>query len=137
MGNKHIKEIRDGKKLLAIFYSKKLRADGVRFLTPLHFPLQIGLLEHKHGKKVDLHRHPDLRYRVNTTQEMLYIEKGSADVAVTNNRWKVIGELTLTKGDFILFVAGAHSVNIAQGSRIIEVKQGPYPGDKRAKILKK
>jgi len=42
----------------------------------------------------------------------------------------------LKAGDFMLSVAGGHAFSIEKGSRLIEVKQGPYPGDKRAKVFK-
>jgi len=134
--DKNIREIKDGEKVLAIVYSKKLKAEGARFLTPESYPLQVGLLEHKDGKDVPLHRHPLFAYNVTNTQELLYIERGSAEIVVTDDDWKEIGKTKLGKGDFILFVAGGHKVDIGKGSRIIEVKQGPYPGDKVAKIFK-
>lgn len=132
-----ITEIKNGKKTLAICFSKKLKADGVKFLTPLHYPLQIGLIEHKNGKMVPGHIHRDLKYNVNTTQEFLYVEKGKIEIEIFTKKWKKICAFKMTKGDFVLFVNGGHSVNIHKDSRIIEVKQGPYPGDKKAKIFQK
>ena len=137
MGNKDVLEIKDKDKTLALVFSKSIKANGVRFLTPTSYPLQIGLLEHKEGRNVPMHIHRNLRYKVNTTQEFLYIEKGRADITVVDRKWNLIKELTLTTGDFVLFVAGGHGVNIHKGTRIIEIKQGPYPGDKKAKIFKK
>lgn len=133
----NIMEIKDKNKILALFFTNKLKADGVRFLTPSSYPLQIGLLEHKNGRDVPPHKHRDLKYNVNTTQEFLYIEKGRADIKVFNNKWQQIKKLTMGKGDFILFIKGGHSVKIHKNTRIIEIKQGPFPGDKKAKIFKK
>lgn len=133
----NILEIKDKNKTLALFYSAKLKADGVRFLTPPNYPLQVGLLEHKNGRNVPPHQHRDLKYNVNTTQEFLYLEKGQADVVIYNKKWAKIKNITMKKGDFILFVSCGHSVKIYKNSRIIEIKQGPFPGDKKAKIFKK
>ena len=137
MENDGILEIKDKGKILALVFLKKIRANGVRFLTPIDYPLQVGLIEHKDGRKVPLHIHRNLRYKVNTTQEMLYIEKGKADVIIVDRKWNPVKEITLTAGDFVLFVGGGHGVNIHKSTRIIEIKQGPYPGDKKAKIFKK
>ncbi len=137
MKNNDILEIKDKGKTLALVFSKNLKADGIKFLTPVSYPLQIGLLEHKEGKNVPMHIHRDLLYKVNTTQEFLYIEKGKVDVTIVDRKWNPVKEVTLTTGDFVLFVAGGHGVNIHKGTRIIEIKQGPYPGDKKAKIFKK
>ncbi|MBU0647220.1 hypothetical protein KKC67_00905 [Patescibacteria group bacterium] len=124
---------------LAIFFSKKIKAEkGICFLTPENYPLQIGLLEHKNGRQVPPHKHRDLNYNVKTSQEFIYIEKGEdVVVKIFNSRWKEIDKINMSAGDFILFVSGGHSLDIPTGCRLIEVKQGPYPGDKLAKIFKK
>ncbi len=138
MENKHITEVKHGGKTLALIFSKKIKAGekGINFLTPLDYPLQIGLLEHKNGRNVPFHIHRDFKYKVNTTQEFLYIEKGRADISVSDKKWNVVKTATLRAGDFVLFVSGGHKVDIHKGSRIIEIKQGPYPGDAKAKIFK-
>lgn len=137
MKDKHTREISHKGKTLAIVFSKNLPADGVRFLTPTHYPLQIGLMEHKNGKNVPLHIHRDMKYNVNTTQEFLYVIKGSADITIATLKWETVEKFKLRAGDFVLFVCGAHGVDIKKGSRLIEVKQGPYPGDDYAKRFKK
>lgn len=135
-GNKGIVEVKDGKNTIALFYSKKLRADGVRFLTPENFPIQIGLLEHRDGKIVPMHRHRDFSYKIKTSEELLYVEKGKIEVTIANRLWKILAKKILQSGDFVLFTGAAHSVKLYPGSRVFEIKQGPYPGDSKAKIYK-
>ncbi len=135
----NIREIKDKHhKTVALFYSKELSADGsIKFLTPQSYPLQIGLIEHRDGKKVRPHIHRDLFYDVNTTQEFIYVEKGSGIlVTIFDTDWAEIEKLTMSSGDSILFVGGGHSLDIPAGCRLFEVKQGPYPGDAQAKIFK-
>jgi len=133
------REIKDkNNKIVAHFFPKTLSADGsIKFLTPQTYPLQIGLIEHRDGKKVRPHIHRDLFYDVNTTQEFIYVEKGE-NIAITifDLDWAEIEKLTMSSGDSILFVGGGHSLDIPPGCRLFEVKQGPYPGDKEAKIFK-
>ena len=136
MKNKHIQEIKDGKKVIAMFISGKLRADGVKFLTPLNYPLQIGLLQHKKGKIVPPHYHPHLPYKVTNTQEFLYVVKGSMEVTIYTKNWKKKAKKKLRTGDAALFVDCGHSVIFSKNSRVIEIKQGPYPGDKKAKVFR-
>ena len=137
MQNNNIREIIHEGKILAVVFSKDLPAEGVRFLTPTHYPLQVGLIEHKNGKNVALHVHKDMRYKVNTTQEFLYVVKGQVEITIATKKWEVLEKFPLSAGDFILFVSGAHGVDIKKGARLIEVKQGPYPGDDYAKRYKK
>lgn len=122
--------------LLALIFKKKIRANGVKFLTPDTFPIQVGLIEHPKSKKVKPHIHRDLKYNVNSTQEFLYIERVRVEITIYDNAWKVVRRAVLKSGDFILFTAGGHSLNTLKKTRIIEIKQGPYPGDKLAKIFK-
>jgi len=134
-----VREIKDkNNKTVALFYSKNVSAEGsIKFLTPQSYPLQIGLIEHSEGKRVVPHIHRDLFYDVNTTQEFIYVEKGE-NIAVTifDHDWAEIEKVKMSSGDSILFVGGGHSLDIPPGCRLFEVKQGPYPGDKLAKVFK-
>lgn len=128
--------VQDGEKTLALVFRNSLKADGVKFLTPSSYPLQIGLLEHPTGKAIRAHRHRNLKYKVNTTQEFIYIESGEVEATIYRNDWTVVKKILLKKGDFILSVAGGHGFRVIKKCRMIEIKQGPYPGDKLAKIFK-
>lgn len=131
-----IQTITDKKTILAIVFRHSLKANGVKFLTPQSYPLQIGLLEHPTGKPIRVHRHRNLRYKVNTTQEFIYVESGEVEATIYRNNWTVVKKVILKKGDFILSVAGGHGFKVRKKCRMIEIKQGPYPGDKLAKIFK-
>lgn len=122
---------------LAHIFRHSLKADGVKFLTPSDYSLQLGLIEHPTGKEIRDHIHrQDIKYKVDTTQEFLYIESGSVEVTLYTNIWKVVKQTVLNAGDFILFVSGGHGLKVLKKCRIIEIKQGPYPGDKDAKIYR-
>jgi len=130
-------EVKHKKKVLAIVFRKRLKANGVKFLTPHTFTLQLGLIEHSKGKIVREHKHPtSIHYKVDTTQEFLYIEKGKIKISLYSDDWKLIKKVMLSSGDFILFVSGGHGLKVIDDCRIIEIKQGPYPGDKLAKIYR-
>lgn len=123
-------------KILAMVFSKNLSTDAISFLTPRELPLQVGLLQWKGGKQVPFHFHNHFKYNVTTTHEILYIEKGNMDVIITDFQWNELRKLELTAGDMILLMDGGHSVMCHDGSRIWEIKQGPYPGDELAKVWK-
>ncbi|OGH68793.1 MAG: hypothetical protein A2754_03000 [Candidatus Magasanikbacteria bacterium RIFCSPHIGHO2_01_FULL_47_8] len=135
--SKGIKEIKDRGRVIAIAYSKSINPDGIQFFTPGSYPLQIGLHNYpRTGKRVPAHFHPHLKYNVKNTQEFLYVEKGVVDVIVYNLKWQKKAKLKLSAGDSVLFVDCGHEVIFHKGSRMMEVKQGPYPGDKKAKIFR-
>lgn len=130
------KEIKSGNNLLAVFVSKDIQTDSIEFLTPVDWPIQVGILQHKQGKFVPLHFHNNFHYKVNTTHEILYVEKGEMEVAVTDFEWNEVYKQTLTQGDMVILLDGGHSVDLKEGSRVWEIKQGPYPGDNVAKVFK-
>ena len=129
--------ISGGGKLLAKIFSHKLEADGVKFLTDANYVFQVGLIQHKEAKDVRLHKHAVIDARVRCqSQEFIYIERGRVEVAFYDDNFKPVSTATLGRGDFMLQVSGGHEFRIHKGARLIEVKQGPYLGDRKAKIYK-
>jgi len=132
-----IERIERGGTLYALIFRHQLAVgDGVKFLTPDDYPLQVGLIERKQGYAFRPHIHNDLHYNVNTTQEFLYVERGSIRATIYSHDWEVVAKIELGAGDFMLSVAGGHSFEVLDDVRLVEVKQGPYPGDKYAKRFK-
>lgn len=131
------KIIKSEGKIIAIIFKKSLRAEGVNFLTPAEYTLQLGLLEHPKGKVLRDHIHnPKVKYWVDTTQEFLYLEKGKVRVKFFDDKWNLVAKEILTAGDFMLHISGGHGFEVLEKCRMIEVKQGPYPGEKKAKVYK-
>lgn len=131
------KTIKHKGKVIAHIFKKSIKAEGTRFLTPTDYSLQIGLLEHPKGTVLRKHRHnPEIEYEVDTTQEFLYVEKGKVKVNFFSDDWELVDEEILEEGNFMLHISGGHGFEILENCRLIEVKQGPYPGDDLAKIYK-
>lgn len=132
-----VETIKYKNKILCHIFRKEIKSAGVRFLTPDSYTLQLGLLEHRKGVILREHAHnKSLIYKVDTTQEFLYIEKGKVRVNIFNEKWKKIASRILHSGDFMLHVNGGHGFKILEKTRMVEIKQGPYPGEKIAKVYK-
>jgi hypothetical protein len=133
----NIERIEAGGTLYALVFRHQLSVgDGVKFLTPTDYPLQLGLIERKAGYSFRPHIHNDFRYEVNTTQEFLYVEHGRILARIFDLDWNVVAETEVGAGDFLLSVCGGHAFEVLEDVRLIEVKQGPYPGDSYAKRFK-
>lgn len=129
-----IHTITDQGKTLCHIFSHTIRAEGVRFLSPNEYTLQLGLIEHPSGKVIRDHIHnPEIKYKVDTTQEFLYLEKGKVKVKIFNDNFDLIEEVIIEAGDFLLHVAGGHGFEVIEECRLIEIKQGPYPGPEHVK----
>ncbi len=133
-----ILEIRKNEKLFALVFNHMIKSPGVRFLTPSEYSLQLGLIEHPKGKKIRKHVHnPEIKHEITSTQEFIYVEYGKEKVKIYEDNWTLVDEVILSGGDFILHVHGGHGFEILEDCRMIEIKQGPYPGDFLAKIFDK
>lgn len=129
-----IHTITDQGKTLCHIFSHTIRAEGVRFLSPNEYTLQLGLIEHPSGKVIRDHIHnPEIKYKVDTTQEFLYLEKGKVKAKIFNDNFDLIEEVIMNAGDFLLHVAGGHGFEVIEECRLIEIKQGPYPGPEHVK----
>ena len=130
-----VRTIKKGDTTYAMFFSHGLSKPGVQFLTPPTEPLQLGLMEHPAGHSVKPHQHVPQPFDVDRMCEFLYIEKGKVRAKVFDEDWNELGEQILEGGDFLLFLHSGHGIDILEPTRMIEVKQGPFPGDKQSKIF--
>lgn len=123
--------------IYALVFRKSHRPDGVSFMTPDDYTLQLGLIGHPSGKVIKDHIHnPNIHYNVDTTQEFLYIEKGKVRVTIYDGEWVELKKVVLSAGDIFLTVAGGHGFEVLEDCYMIEVKQGPFPGDKLMKFYR-
>lgn len=130
-----VRSVTKGSVTYALFFSKTLKApEGVRFLTKEDMPMQVGLMERPKGYLVKPHTHPKTDRHITTTPEFLYIESGKILAKVFDEQWVLMGEYELGAGDFLLFLAGGHAVEVLEDARFIEVKQGPFAGPTKDKI---
>ena len=132
---KQLQKIYDGEQLIAIVIPRGLEVQGVKFITPKNFPFQVGLLAHSAKTELKAHKHKKLKIETDVFQEILIIQSGVVVVDLYNMANKLLTSVELKAGDSILFVDGGHGVRILEEARILEVKQGPYPGDANAKIF--
>ncbi len=131
-----VRVVKNGEQTLAIFVRKGLSVENARFVTEQQDSLQLGFFERPSGHQVRAHRHQELPAEKRTGAEFLFIESGEAKVTVFDDVWKIIAEETVQSGDALLFLAGGHQVEMLKPTRFLEIKQGPYPGDDKAKVFR-
>lgn len=109
---------------------------GAKFFTRPSDEFQIGIIERPSGYEVKAHQHPGRDDTIRHTTEFLYVEKGKAKVTVFDEEWTALHEQTICAGDFMVSFRGGHQFTVLEYVRFIEVKQGPYPGDGKAKVFR-
>jgi mannose-6-phosphate isomerase-like protein (cupin superfamily) len=112
---------------------KRSRVDGIQFVTQPSDPFQVGIMERKKGYRVEAHRHPDRPITVESVSEFFFIESGKVRLTIFDDAWNAVASEVVDVGEFALILSGGHSVEFLEDTRMHEVKQGPYPGDKVSK----
>lgn len=116
--------------LLALIISHKFDRQGIHFFTPNELSQQLAYMHHPVGKIIPPHIHNPVMREVQYTQEVLFIRKGKLRVDFYNNNQKYLESRILETGDVILLVTGGHGFEALEEIELIEVKQGPYLGDR-------
>ena len=127
--------IKNQSKIIAIIIRKNISINGVKFFTPHSYPFQIGFHNRPKDTFLKPHLHPIHNFFIKSSQEVLYVLTGKISVDLYSLNKNFIGQKILKGGDSILFVNGGHAIKFLKKSKIFEVKQGPYVGDKKAKIF--
>ena len=120
----------------ALFVSGRVSIDGITFLTQQTDEFQIGVMERPKGYKVKPHQHPPRDVVVHHTTEFLYVEEGKAEITVFDEQWNELHTHVVSTGDCLVFFRGGHALTMLERTRLLEVKQGPYPGDGGAKVFR-
>lgn len=116
--------------LLAIVIRNDYSCEGVDFITPDDYSQQVAYMHHPTGKVIDSHLHNLIHRNVVMTQEVLFIKKGKLRVDFYDTYEDYLESIILEAGDVILLVSGGHGFTVLEEVEMIEVKQGPYSGDK-------
>lgn len=125
-----MKKIEHNGKLLAIIIPADYKAEGIKFFTPDEFSQQLAYMHHSQGHIIDPHVHNLVSREVQYTQEVLIIRKGKLKVDFYDDEQNYLESQILNTGDVILLAAGGHGFEALEELEMIEVKQGPYAGDK-------
>ncbi len=116
--------------LLAIIVRNSYNKPGISFFTPDAFSQQLAYMNHPKGKLIQPHVHNPVPREVNYTEEVLIIKKGKLRVDFYDENQNYLESRSLQSGDIILLAKGGHGFEATEDLEMIEVKQGPYVGEK-------
>lgn len=116
--------------MLAMIVRHHFSDPGITFFTDNELSQQMGFMRHPVGKVIEPHVHNHISRHVNYTQEALFIRKGKIRVDFYSDAQEYLFSHVLRSGDVILLVSGGHGFEILEEVEMIEIKQGPYAGDR-------
>ncbi|MBI3127827.1 MAG: hypothetical protein HYZ11_09505 [Candidatus Tectomicrobia bacterium] len=106
-------------------------------MTADELPLQVILLNRPKGATTKAHYHVvEERPSANTTRHQIMIcFKGSARIGVYTKEGQHLGEAVVRAGEFILMCEGHEVEFLEDGTKFLEIKEGPFPEtDERDKV---
>jgi mannose-6-phosphate isomerase-like protein (cupin superfamily) len=116
--------------LLAMVVRSGFRKDGIEFFTPSDFSQQLAYMNRPQGYRIQPHVHNEVHREVFLTQEVLFIRSGRVQVDFYDAHREPVCDVVLKAGDVILLASGGHGFTMLEPTEMIEVKQGPYAGDR-------
>ena len=119
----------DKNRVLAIIIRKDFDKDGVEFLTPEDYPMQMAYMHHNKTHVIVPHVHNDVKREIYHTSEVLVVKSGALRCDFYSDEKKYLKSVVINTGDIILLVAGGHGFECLQETEIVEIKQGPYVGE--------
>ena len=116
--------------LLSIIIQSGYCSEGIKFFTPDNFSQQLAYMKREKDYVIAPHLHSVHQRHVLITQEVLFIKTGKVRVDFFDDQKNYLKSKILNQGDVVLLAAGGHGFQMLESSEIIEVKQGPYAGEK-------
>jgi hypothetical protein len=108
--------------LFAIVIRNSFDKEGITFFTEESLSQQLAYMSHPKGKLIQPHIHKPIERTVSYTQEVLIIKDGILKVDFFSEEQTYLESILLNKG--------GHGFSVIEDVKMIEVKQGPYAGDK-------
>jgi len=99
-------------------------------ITDNSWPLQVILLEREPGGTTMPHYHVPTEELppLPTRHQILICQRGSARVGIFTKEGRALGDVVLKANDLVLMLEGHEVEFMEPKTRLIEVKQGPFPG---------
>ncbi len=125
-----IENILHNEQLISVIIRSQYNAEGIKFFTPDDFSQQLAYMNREKDYVIPPHVHNPVKREVSYTQEVLLIKSGKVRVDYFDDDKNYLESRILNQGDVVLLSGGGHGFYMLENSEIIEVKQGPYAGDK-------
>jgi len=121
-----IETIKCDGEVIAIIVYRDYHVDGIKFLSPDSFSLQLGHMNRPAGYQVVPHIHNPVHRHTIGTQEVLFIKKGVIRVDFYAFDQRYLDSRQLSAGDLIMLAGAGHGIEVLEDASIVEVKNGPF-----------
>lgn len=102
--------------------------EGLTFYSNDQDSLQVGTWHYAAGKTLGPHTHNEVKREISRTCEVLFVFSGRVKAIIYDHGIQV-KELLLTRGDTLILLEGGHGYEVLEdGTKVLEIKNGPYLG---------
>lgn len=117
----------EGKTLVYLIRGKH-RVVKTQFISPRIANLQVGYIVYPAGSIIPKHIHKKIIRKLDRTEEVLIVQKGSCKFDIYNDQKKLVSTRKVSEGDIIVIFGGGHGFRVTKNLVLLEIKQGPYTG---------
>ncbi len=111
------------------------RVSKTTFFSPPESSFQFGLLAHAAGFVEPPHYHAPATRTIDDLQQMFVVQRGVVAVQLFGDDGDLLREIILNPGDAIVLIHGVHAIRVIEDMQCISVKQGPFLGTERDKVM--
>lgn len=130
-----IETVEHGGKKYAEVIRANARVEKTRFFSPPESSFQFGLLAHEAGFVEPPHYHAADTRTITDLQQMFVVQRGVVAIDLYSDDGRHLQEIVLQAGDAIVLIHGVHALRVIEDFQAISVKQGPFLGTERDKVL--
>jgi hypothetical protein len=125
----NIVEIRDSKGRRLAYKIGRDLSGGLRTYSRDEDSIQVLSWNYPMGKTLQAHIHSQWLRIAEHTQEAIIVMSGRVRADVYDQKHQRVTEVEVDSGECMVFLEGGHGYEILQdGTKIFEIKNGPYPG---------
>jgi hypothetical protein len=120
----------DGERRLALIIRGAQTEERVQFFSDPADSLQVGAFALPQGHEIMPHVHQKFTRTLDHTAEVLILQAGRLRVDFYSIDRTYLQSRELVANDVIVLFDGGHGFVVLEDVRMLEVKQGPYGGDR-------
>ena len=124
-----MQEVKCNGQTVAIFHTTNEWKEGLDFLTTDSSFIQAGTWWYQNGKNLAAHKHLINERQSNLTQEVIVIVTGRVLAELYDENDQLFYSKELLPGDIGIMLTQGHGYKILEDdTKVVEIKNGPYPG---------
>ena len=125
----NVKEVKKDNKVLARLIKAEDWNEGLGFYSNEEEVIQVGTWQYDSGKELMKHIHNEVDRTITRTNEVLYVVSGKVKAFIYDLEEILVEELMVNTGDTLILLDCGHGYEImANNTKVIEIKNGPYLG---------